>query len=234
MSTNNNSLAIFFARIEPHLVGQVDPGDFKALVVKQTRQWCSHRGLPTPIEIFGDPAPRVGDGIDYSFTLLLGLVEPETLVVVPSLAHFAPTFEGVRTCLDAIARLDGRIASIEDHIEPLRSSEAVAVMKALAQMAKRVGPVPSPPKSPTNTDIRRYRGGKRPYGFKLVDGEQGLDLVPNPEEMKVIERAKALRATGQSFRKIAQALCEEGLARSNGEPLHAIQIARMVKRRPTS
>lgn len=230
MPDNNFSYIVFFARIESRLVGQVDPGDFQAHVVKQIRLWCSRRGLPTPTEIFGDPAPRGGHSIDYSFALLLGLVEPETLVVVPSLAHFAPTFGGLLRCLDAIASLNGRIASIEEHIEPLRASEAVALLKALAQMEMRVGPNPSPPESPTNPPIRRYRGGKRPYGFNVVSGEQGLGLVPNPEEQIVIERAKALRATGQSFREIARALRDEGLASSNGEPLYAIQIARMVKK----
>jgi len=163
---------------------------------------------------------------------MLDKVGPETLVVVPSLAHLAPTVEGLLGCLDAIAKQGGCIASIEDQIEPLRASEAVALLKALAQTALRVGPNPSPPESPTHPPIRRYRGGKRPYGFNVVGGEQGLGLglVPNPEEQMMIERAKALRATGQSLRKIARALHDEGLSNSSGEPLHAIQIARIVKR----
>jgi DNA invertase Pin-like site-specific DNA recombinase len=45
---------------------------------------------------------------------------------------------------------------------------------------------------------RLYNGGKRQFGWDLVDGR----LVPNVTEQAVIERMKAMRANGATYREI--------------------------------
>ena len=47
---------------------------------------------------------------------------------------------------------------------------------------------------------RVYGGGKRPFGFDVVDGK----LVPNKTEQGVIVRMRQLRKRGKTLREIAQ------------------------------
>ncbi|WP_425907602.1 recombinase family protein [Nitrobacter sp. TKz-YC02] len=48
---------------------------------------------------------------------------------------------------------------------------------------------------------RLYNGGKRPFGFDVVDGR----LIPNANEQAALARGKTLRAEGKSYRDIARA-----------------------------
>ena len=45
---------------------------------------------------------------------------------------------------------------------------------------------------------QRYNGGKRQFGWDVVDGR----LVPNAAEQAIIERMKAMRASGATYRQI--------------------------------
>lgn len=48
-----------------------------------------------------------------------------------------------------------------------------------------------------------FSGGKRPYGFDIVkEGDKIQRMVPNAGEQAVIERMKAMRANGDTYRKI--------------------------------
>ncbi len=46
-----------------------------------------------------------------------------------------------------------------------------------------------------------YNGGKRPFGFSVVDGR----LVPDPVEQATTKRMIAMRDAGDSYRKICSA-----------------------------
>jgi putative DNA-invertase from lambdoid prophage Rac len=48
---------------------------------------------------------------------------------------------------------------------------------------------------------RLYNGGKRPFGFDVVDGS----LLPNENEQAALARGRALREEGKSYRDIARA-----------------------------
>jgi len=52
---------------------------------------------------------------------------------------------------------------------------------------------------------RLYNGGKRPFGFDVVDGA----LVPNASEQAALARGRALREAGKSYRDIAEAWATE-------------------------
>jgi putative DNA-invertase from lambdoid prophage Rac len=47
-----------------------------------------------------------------------------------------------------------------------------------------------------------YSGGKRPFGYDIVGDGEISRMVPNEAEMAVIERMKAMRAEGATFRAI--------------------------------
>jgi putative DNA-invertase from lambdoid prophage Rac len=47
-----------------------------------------------------------------------------------------------------------------------------------------------------------FSGGKRPYGFDIVQDGDVQRMVPNAAEQAVIERMKAMRASGATYRAI--------------------------------
>jgi putative DNA-invertase from lambdoid prophage Rac len=47
-----------------------------------------------------------------------------------------------------------------------------------------------------------FNGGKRPYGFDLVQDGDVQRMVPNVEEMGIIKRMQDMRAAGASLREI--------------------------------
>ncbi len=71
-----------------------------------------------------------------------------------------------------------------------------------------------------------YTGGATPYGFRLAD--DGVRIVAEPTEQRVVERARALRAQGISLRRIAAQLAQDGLTSRAGKPFAVIQIQRLL------
>jgi DNA invertase Pin-like site-specific DNA recombinase len=70
-----------------------------------------------------------------------------------------------------------------------------------------------------------YTGGRAPWGHTLADDGT---LVANPAEVAVVDRAKALRATGLPLAKVASHLADEGMFARNGRPFFAQQILNMT------
>lgn len=69
-----------------------------------------------------------------------------------------------------------------------------------------------------------YAGGRPPYGWKAVGGE----LQPIPAEQEVIQRVRALRADGLSYREIANRLSEEGYEPRSGRGWQAMTVKRIA------
>ena len=69
-----------------------------------------------------------------------------------------------------------------------------------------------------------YCGGIVPYGQMLVSGE----LVTNPNEQAIINRAKALRSEGHSLRKIATMFSNEGLKTRKDTDFSHVLVSRMA------
>jgi DNA invertase Pin-like site-specific DNA recombinase len=68
--------------------------------------------------------------------------------------------------------------------------------------------------------VKRSRGdalGNCPFGFTKT-GSKGK-LVPHPEEASVVERIRALRASGLTLRGVQAAALQEGLRGRSGQPL---------------
>ena len=69
-----------------------------------------------------------------------------------------------------------------------------------------------------------YCGGLVPYGQMLVSGE----LVTNPNEQAIINRAKALKAEGHSLRTIATMFSNEGLKTRKDTDFSHVLVSRMA------
>jgi len=66
---------------------------------------------------------------------------------------------------------------------------------------------------------RLYNGGKRPFGFDVVDGR----LVPKANEQDALRRARGMQANGESLRSIAFVwMSEFGLDRCDARTVQRI------------
>jgi len=72
-----------------------------------------------------------------------------------------------------------------------------------------------------------YTGGHVPYGWRL-NGD-GVTLIPNREEQKIIEAARKLRTAGLSLRKIADELEADGLLPRSGGRWHAKTVKDLLR-----
>jgi DNA invertase Pin-like site-specific DNA recombinase len=71
-----------------------------------------------------------------------------------------------------------------------------------------------------------HGGGNGPrYGYKT---DSNNNIIRNNEEMKIIRKAKALRAKGKSFRMISKLLADKDMFSRTGKPFSAHQIRVMT------
>jgi DNA invertase Pin-like site-specific DNA recombinase len=75
-------------------------------------------------------------------------------------------------------------------------------------------------------DRGEYTGGAPPYGFQLAD--DGVQLVEDPAEQRVVARARELRGHGASLRRIAAQLAAEGFTSRTGNRFAVMQIQRLL------
>ena len=86
--------------------------------------------------------------------------------------------------------------------------------------------------------IRRgqVHGGHVPYGFRRKKGgREGtrntvVELEPDPKEYPTLVRARELRASGGSYRDVADGLNQEGFTMRNKKPWHRARIYRLLRR----
>ncbi len=72
----------------------------------------------------------------------------------------------------------------------------------------------------------KYTGGAVRYGFKLsIDG---VTLIEDREEQKVIELARALHGTGLSLNAVARELSSLGFRGRTGKDFQAVQVRNML------
>jgi DNA invertase Pin-like site-specific DNA recombinase len=71
-----------------------------------------------------------------------------------------------------------------------------------------------------------YTGGEPPFGFRLA--EDGVRLVEDSAEQRVLARARELRGHGTSLRRIAAQLAAEGLTSRSGGGFAVVQVQRLL------
>jgi DNA invertase Pin-like site-specific DNA recombinase len=77
---------------------------------------------------------------------------------------------------------------------------------------------------------RNERIGTVPFGFQLA--ADGVRLEPLPSEQAVVDRCRALSASGLSTRAIASALQLEGTVGRSGHALSQTQVSRLLRAAP--
>ena len=73
--------------------------------------------------------------------------------------------------------------------------------------------------------LRLFNGGKRPFGFDIVGERPNLRLVPNAAEQAALERARALREEGKTYRDIADDWVSElGMRKFDAKSIQRILV----------
>jgi DNA invertase Pin-like site-specific DNA recombinase len=111
----------------------------------------------------------------------------------------APADEFMRTVIDGAAQYERALIRG-------RTKAALAVLKARGQKT----------------------GGGLPYGKAMVLEGKAKMLVPNPDEVATIERARTLRADGKTLRGVAEELTLEGRVSRRGTPFDIFQVRKML------
>ena len=75
--------------------------------------------------------------------------------------------------------------------------------------------------------VRGERVGGIPYGFRL--GADGVHLVRNDEEQRIIAEAWALRAAGLTLAQVRESLAARGMVNRKGRPFSLPALHHMVK-----
>ena len=73
-----------------------------------------------------------------------------------------------------------------------------------------------------------YTGGEVPFGYRL--SPDGVSVIPDLDEQRMLERIRALRGSGMSLRKIGQALVAEGLRNRSGASWGPSTLKRVLDR----
>ena len=73
-----------------------------------------------------------------------------------------------------------------------------------------------------------YTGGEVPFGYQL--GSDGVNVVPDLNEQRILQRIRTLRGSGMSLRKIGQALVAEGLRNRSGASWGPSTLKRVLDR----
>ena len=72
---------------------------------------------------------------------------------------------------------------------------------------------------------RSWGGPRAPYGARKTEDGRWVECE---REGPLVARARALRAEGWSYRRIARELAADGLVSSSGRELNPAQVRRMV------
>ena len=75
-----------------------------------------------------------------------------------------------------------------------------------------------------------YIGGTPVYGLKVVGSGKNAALVPDAEEVRIIEDIRHRRSFGDSFRSIADSLNRREIPTKMGAKWTPVQVSRIIKR----
>jgi site-specific DNA recombinase len=166
--------------------------------------------------------------------MALEMLERGDTFVVVALSRLA---RSVQDALDIANLLKKKGASLVSMSEDINTASPTGefffhLLASLAQLERRqIG-------ERTSACLRHlflnggYIGGRRPFGFDLVNVAGKIRLILNKSEWLVIEEARRLRSDGLSFRGIAKKLKAMGHGRPSGEQFFPMQVARMMEPKP--
>lgn len=151
------------------------------------------------------------------------------VLVVYSLSRLARSTKDTLAIADQLDKAGADLASLSERIDTT-SAAGKMVFRMLAVLAEFERDLVSE-RTTSAMQHKRANGervGKVPYGFDLA--EDGVNLVANPAEQRVLSLVASLRRSGYSLRAIADELNKRGIPSKSGQQWKHSTIQRIVKR----
>ena len=202
---------------------------------ERIKAWCDfqQRGTPLIVRELGVSGGSLQNR--HQLRVALGMLERGDTLVVCALSRLV---RSIRDALDIVKLLEQRGASLVSLSEELNTETAAGrflfhLLASLAELER--GQI----SERTSACVRHlfqsggYIGGRRPFGFNLVEVGGKTRLTLNAQEWNVIEEARRLRSGGLSLRKIAETLRQQGHCRQSGGPYYPALVASMMRPKPS-
>jgi len=152
------------------------------------------------------------------------------VLVVYSLSRLARSTKDTLAISERIEKAGADLVSLSEKIDTT-SAAGKMVFRMLAVLAEFERDLVAE-RTSVAMQHKRQRGervGRVPYGFDLAT--DGVQLVENPDEQRVLELIGELRASGYSLREIADELTNRGISpKGKGQRWSFGTIQRIVKR----
>lgn len=140
------------------------------------------------------------------------------VLVVYSLSRFARSTKDTIILSEKLSKAGADLVSLTEKIDTT-SAAGKMVFRMLAVLAEFERDLISE-RTAAAMAHKRAKGQRVsrhiPYGFDL--NEDGVNLVPNEDEERILQLVAELRSGGLSLRKIAAELTRRGVSTKNGKP----------------
>ena len=221
-----------FGYIRVSTPGQVEDGVSLETQEALIKAWCLANGCEL-VGIFvegGMTAKRSDNRPELQKAIEAACLEGAVLVVY-SLSRFARSTKDTLILAERLEKADADLVSLTEKIDTT-SAAGKMVFRMLAVLAEFERDLIS--ERTTAAMAHKRSKGERvsrhiPYGFDL--DEDGVNLVPNEDEQRVLELVAKLRSRGLSLRAIAAELTRRGIHTKTGKPWSHSTVQGILKRR---
>ena len=207
--------------------GQADDGVSLDAQRAKIAAWAELNGY-TMGDIFEDAGISGTNADRPGLAAALAAVSKGDALVVYSLSRLARSTRHTLEISDRLDKVGADLVSLSERIDTT-SAAGRMVFRMLAVLAEFERDQTSE-RTVTALQYKKTQnqktGGAVPYGFDL--DADGVHLIENDAEQRVIAQARELHQSGLSLRKIAAELNARGLMARNGRTFQATQIMRMV------
>jgi DNA invertase Pin-like site-specific DNA recombinase len=216
--------AVAYVRVST--AGQADDGISLDMQRERVTAYAVAQGLEL-VEIFEDAGWSAKTlerpGVQAA---LAALEERADALIVYKLDRLTRSLLDLNALLDETFAKRRRLFSVVESLDTASPMGrlVINIMASVVQWEREEGA--SRTSSALASKSRRggYVGGEPPYGWRACDGS----LVRDAEEQTVVAHVQSLRATGTSFRKIADRLDALGRRSRTGRRFDPTQIRRML------
>jgi DNA invertase Pin-like site-specific DNA recombinase len=226
--------AIGYSRVSTDL--QAAEGVSMEAQAERIRAWCAANGAElAEADLFADSGlsgKRADNRPGLQAALDAATAGRGCVLVVYSLSRLARSTRDTIAIAERLEKAGADLVSLSERIDTT-SAAGKMLFRLLAVLAEFERDLVSE-RTRGAVAYKRSRGerlGRIPYGADLAD--DGKTLLPNTDELRVVEFVRAWRAEGRSLRAIADELTALGIKTKSGSTRWShTSIVRLLERRP--
>lgn len=221
--------AIGYCRVST--TGQADEGLSLEAQRERIAAWCQANGYELgAVHVDAGISGKRSDNRPALQSALADVRSRRGVLVVYSLSRLARSTKDTLAIADTLERAGCDLASLTERIDTT-SAAGKMVFRMLAVLAEFERDLASE-RTSSVLQMKRADGqrvGTVPYGFDLAD--DGVRLIPNADEQRVLELVNELHQSGFSLRAIAAELTSRGISTKAGKATWSFTtVSRLVNR----